>query len=357
MKSLRIAFVSTHPSLRRFRNDGSFIYRCENLALALTHLGHKASLLHITSLLVKTDFDVVVFLRPGHTWLFDHVVRRLRARGILLIADVDDLVFDPECAEFRPSIRNGKKHHDEVRKNFALNAEAMSFMDRIQFSTPELARRYRALYPDAICHVIPNAGYRTWNAIKPFSGTGRNISYLAGTRTHDRDFSVVVPALERLLNRHQDLTIRLVGPLDVGLKHARVRRLERVTFDKYWPLVRESHITIAPLEDTPFNQCKSAIKIIESAMMNVPIVASRVGDYANIETTGVLHADSCDEWEAKLEYALEPAHHAAMREGLRERIKMFADIDRLALQFVELITSDHHSISSNIAVPIELPVN
>src|SRR5947209_19614802 len=77
MKPLRIAFVSVHPSLRRFRNDGSFIYRCENLALALSNIGHKVRLLHISALLFRNDFDVVVFLRPTRSWMFDYVVRRL----------------------------------------------------------------------------------------------------------------------------------------------------------------------------------------------------------------------------------------------------------------------------------------
>lgn len=212
-------------------------------------------------------------------------------------------------------------------------------MDKVQFSTPELARRYRQLYPQAICTSIRNAGYRRWNEIAPNPVTDRNISYLVGTRTHDRDFSIVVPVLERLLDRHKDLTVRLVGPIDVGLNHARVKRLERVHFNKYVQLVRDSHITIAPLEDTPFNQCKSAIKAIESGMMNVPIVASRVGDYVNIDTLGLLHASSADEWESQLELALDPVNHRQLSEGLRERMSGFADIDRLAIEFIDFVTT------------------
>lgn len=335
--SLRIAFVSVHPSLRRFRNDGSFIYRCENPGLALSHLGHKVTLLHISALLVRSDFDVVVFLRPERSWLFDHVVRRLRARGIQLIADVDDLIFDPDCADFRPSIRNGKTNQDEVRKAYASNAQAMNMMDKMQFSTPELARRYRALYPEAVCNVIRNAGYRTWNAIEPRNDVKKNISYLVGTRTHDRDFSIVVPVLKHLLEKHKDLTVRLVGPIDVGLNHERVQRLERVTFDKYALLVRDSYVTIAPLEDTPFNQCKSAIKATEGAMMNVPTVASRVGDYVNIDVPGVLHASTPEEWEAQLEYALDAENHRHLSEGLRERMRPYSDIDQAVGKFIEFV--------------------
>lgn len=346
-KSLRIAFVSVHPSLRRFRNDGSFIYRCENLALALSALGHRTSLLHVSALLFRSDFDVVVFLRPERSWMFDYAVRRLRKRGVQMVADVDDLIFDPECADFRPSIRNGKTNQAEVRKAFAANAEAMGMMDKVQFSTRELARRYRALYPQAIVNVIPNAGYRTWGDIAPNPNTGRNISYLVGTRTHDRDFSIVVPVLERLLDRHPDLTVRLVGPIDVGLNHERVRRLERVTFDKYAELVRDSYITIAPLEDTPFNQCKSAIKATEGAMMNVPTVASRVGDYVNIDVTGLLYASTPEEWETQLEFALDPDNHRCLSEGLRERMRAYSDIDQSALEFIAFVTKQDNQTGTS----------
>jgi glycosyltransferase involved in cell wall biosynthesis len=142
-----------------------------------------------------------------------------------------------------------------------------------------------------------------------------------------------------LLEKHADLTVRLVGPIDVGLNHPRVKRLERVTFDKYAELVRDSYITIAPLEDTPFNQCKSAIKATEGAMMNVPTVASRVGEYVNIDVRGLLHAGSPEEWETQLEFALDPDNHRQLSEGLRERMRAYGDIDRHAVQFIEFVTN------------------
>src|SRR5690606_3457590 len=121
-------------------------------------MGHKTSLLHINALLVRRDFDVVVFLRPSYSKLFSYIVKALRARKVQLIADVDDLIFDPDCAEFRPSIRNGKTNCDEVRQHFSMNAVALSMMDKVQFSTPELARRYQVLYPLMTCATIRNAG-------------------------------------------------------------------------------------------------------------------------------------------------------------------------------------------------------
>lgn len=340
MKSLRIAFVSSHPRIRRFRRDASYIYRCENPALALSALGHKISLIHITALLIRRDFDIAVFLRPSRSWMFDYVTDRLRARGTTLIGDADDLIFDPACAQFRPSVRNNLSDQMKTQSKFILHASALAKMDKVQFSTGELVRRYLALHPQAQCAVIPNAGHRSWGVIPLASPCSeRNISYFSGTRTHDRDFSLVAPALEALLQRHDDLKIRIVGPVSNIFDHPRVIKIEKVLFKDYPQLVRASHISIAPLEDTPFNQCKSALKALEAGMMNVPIVTSPVGDYSGLNVEGVLRANSASEWESQLEFALDPENYQRLSAGLRERMQGFADVDDCAAKFLQFATS------------------
>lgn len=340
MTSMRIAFVSSHPSMRRFRRDASYIYRCENLALALSALGHKVSLVHINALLIRREFDIAVFLRPSHSWVFDYVTDRLRARGTILIGDVDDLIFDPACAEFRPSVRNNLSGQEKTQGKFILHASALGKMDKMQFSTGELERRYLALHPQAQCAVIPNAGHRSWRAISPaLPRAERSISYFSGTRTHDRDFSLVVPALEKLLHRYDDLKIRIVGPVSNAFDHPRVIKIKKVLFKDYPQLVRSSHISIAPLEDTPFNQCKSALKALEAGMMNVPIVASPVGDYSSMNVEGVLHAKSSAEWESQLDWALDPENYRRLSAGMRGRMHDFADVDDCATRFLHFATN------------------
>lgn len=340
MTPLRIAFVSSHPSMRRYRRDASYIYRCENLALALTELGHQVSLTHLNVLLLRRDFDIAVFLRPAQSLLFDYVVERMRKRGTLLIGDADDLIFDPTCAAFRPSVRNNLSDEVRTQEKFISHASAMKKMDKLQFSTDDLVRRYKALNPYADCAVIPNAGFRLWRDIPTAAICAKpNISYFSGTRTHDRDLALVRPILEKLLERHRNLTIRIVGPVTDTLHHPRAVKIAKVSFTEYPHLVKNSHISIAPLEDTPFNQCKSALKALEAGMMNVPTVVSSIGDYSNVRLDGVLHANSAQEWESQLEYALVPTNYERMREGLRERMQEFSDIDAVAENFLAFANS------------------
>lgn len=332
MRSLRIAFVSSSPNMRRFRRDASFIYRCENLALALGAMGHKTDLIHITMLLFFSDYDVVVFLRPFKSWKFDYAVKKLRARGATLIGDVDDLIFDPAYAEFRPAVRNGLEDLAKTQEKFSAHASALQEMDVVHCSTRTLAEHYLALYPRVRkCKVVPNAPHRSWDIINPCEKIAlRRISYFSGTRTHDRDLAIVVPVLRHLLARHHDLTVQLVGPVSADLQHPRVERVAKVDFKTYAQLVKASYICIAPLEDTPFNRCKSALKAMEAGAMNVPTIASPIGEYAEISINGVLKAGAIGEWESQLEFALDYANHERLRAGLRERMRSLYQIDEIA---------------------------
>jgi len=332
---LNIAFVSGHPRPWKYRQDASFIYRCENLGLALRRLGHRVTFAHLNRLLLPVRFDVVVFMRPAASWRFEHVVRRARAAGALLLGDFDDLLFDPRFASFRPSVVNDPHMLSRALERFTRYAQAIGMLDGALLSTDELMARFEEAHPATRCAVIPNAPHHSWLRLPPaVTATPHAITYFSGTRTHDRDFSLVEGALEELLARRDDVVLRVVGPVRTSIRSARVECHERVPFARYAELVRQSHVNIAPLEDTPFNRCKSAIKVLEAAVLGVPSVVSPVGEYLRIRTPGVLYAADPAEWAAQIDFACDPGKHAWLAQGLRERILGLADVDAFAHAFV-----------------------
>jgi hypothetical protein len=332
---LNIAFVSGHPRPWKYRQDGSFIYRCENLGLALRRQGHRVTFTHLNTLLLPLRFDVVVFMRPLLSGRYERVVQRLRRVGAVLLGDFDDLLFDPQFAAFRPAVMNGAAPLERVRAQLERYAQAVHALDGMILSTDELAGRFRAAYPAARNVVIPNAPHQSWLPLRrAATPANRVITYFSGTRTHDRDFSLVAGSLERLLGRREDLLLRLVGPVTAPAASARLERHERVPFARYAQLVRESYVNLAPLEDTPYNRCKSALKVLEGGVLGVPTIASPVGEYLRMRARGVLYASGEEEWLDRLEFACDPEKNAWLAQGMRERILTLADIDAFACEFV-----------------------
>lgn len=336
---MRIAFVSTHPRPRHYRQDASFIYRCGNLAHSLRTLGHRVELMHLRDLFWRGRFDVIVFLRPRCTWMLRAAVAWARHRGTHLIGDADDLVFDPDMAQYRPGVQAGRQSEARARAKFASHAAALDLMDGVTLSTRELTVRYVALRPDAKVLQLSNTPSRDWLKVPPAEVTQKipSISYFSGTHTHDADFGLVAPALKRLLDGMPDLTVRVVGPLQTSLSHPRLLFSGRVGFSDYVHLVRDSYVTIAPLVDTPFARCKSAIKVLESAVMGVPAVASAVGEYAELDIRGILKVPSPDQWEAVLRQALNSSVHPSLAAGLRERVLTRSDPNALAHSFISFV--------------------
>lgn len=82
-------------------------------------------------------------------------------------------------------------------------------------------------------------------------------------------------------------------------------------------------ISICPLEDNPFNQCKSNIKWMESAMAGVPVVASNVYPYeTSIEhgITGFLVKDNND-WTKYLSKLIDnPELREKMAKAAKEEV-------------------------------------
>jgi hypothetical protein len=60
---LNIAFLACNRNPQLFWRDPSFVYRCENLGLALQKLGHRVTWLHWSQLRPGQRFDVAVFHR------------------------------------------------------------------------------------------------------------------------------------------------------------------------------------------------------------------------------------------------------------------------------------------------------
>ena len=188
--------------------------------------------------------------------------------------------------------------------------------DRVQVSTPLLAERLvpfvrggidriqvianglderlwsAAGEPGALCAEAPlaEAPFAEAMAAAGVSPGPVRILYM-GTATHGADLDLVLPALARLHETFGDrIAIEIVGIMGAGVLPPFIRRVEvprraGLTYPAFvaWLTDRQRRqpwsIGIAPLADTAFNRCKSAIKMLDYAALGLATVVSDMAAY------------------------------------------------------------------------------
>ncbi|CUS49595.1 Glycosyl transferases group 1 [Idiomarinaceae bacterium HL-53] len=317
-------FVSCVKNEARLRQDPAFQYRCINIAHELSDLGRENKCIHFSELSTKAKNEIFIFQRPStrsffQHWKFIRKLKKLKANGCLLIADFDDLVFAPDFAEESPGVKNGSVSVQQTRENYQNHQRTLFLFDAFTFSTEPLLETFLQFIPSAPVLQVPNTAFWTW-ASKPITNRKPEaddkiiLTYFPGTASHDRDFRIIEPALERLLNEEEQVELHITGVLQSSLigNHPKVKFNSRVPFEDYWKVAQQGTINLAPLEMSHFNHCKSALKGIEGSFWNKRTIATAIPDMTRLEHCGVTLVHDADSWYATLKQTVEEE---------RERIK------------------------------------
>ncbi len=301
-------------------------YRSLHLAEQLACASIPVDVTHITAsglqkLLKAHQPAVVVFQRVEHDAHVARLQRLCRSKGALTLYDTDDLVFDQDVFQYIDS----PDFSDPVRarlyrKTMQRHAAMLQACDAALVSTPFLADRvaklgkpvyvHRNTFSAAMLHAAQQAHQARTTAGEQ---TRVVLGYASGTRTHDRDFAVVRPVLQTLLQQYPQAQVWVIGALDAGDWQAfgtRFRHLPAVAWQQLPGLLAQFDINLAPLvHDNPFARAKSEIKWMEAALLHLPTVASPADAFCEaIEDgqTGFL-AHEAAEWQQKLACLIETA--------------------------------------------------
>jgi glycosyltransferase involved in cell wall biosynthesis len=237
------------------------------------------------------------------------LVERLRRRGAALFVDNDDAfsLLTPGHAE--------KAAYED--KDSALRY-LMHEADHVWFSTARLQAAYSVHAPRSSV-AGNNLDPRLWRnyrqSRKPFpSGDRLRILYM-GTATHDADFAVVVPALDRLNDAYPgQFEVVIVGAVRQPPARSWLSILPPPSNCGDYPrfvrwLMKQGpfDVGLAPLEDNDFNACKSDIKFIDYCALGLLPVLSDVPAYSgDAKLLGLaLHArNTPEDWFATIEKVL-----------------------------------------------------
>jgi GT2 family glycosyltransferase/glycosyltransferase involved in cell wall biosynthesis len=185
-------------------------------------------------------------------------------------------------------------------------AALLAGADRVHVSTPLLAERLVPFVRGGISHiqVIANGlDERLWSSPVELGASQTEALAMAGvapgpvrilymgTATHGADLDLVLPALARLHETFGErIAIEIVGITGPGVLPPFIRRVEvprraGLSYPAFvaWLTDRQRRqpwsIGIAPLANTAFNRCKSAIKVLDYAALGLATVVSDMPVY------------------------------------------------------------------------------
>jgi len=210
---------------------------------------------------------------------------------------------------------NRLDNHAEYNRHQESIEALIKTANLVTVSTQELAQRYRDIARSI--EIIPNMlSNRLWSAAPRTRQQDAFIRALyMGTPTHDDDIDMILPALTTIWEQSQNFRLTIVGVSKNEHKFKNISWIEQINppskakpYDSFVPWLREiamrCDFAVAPLVDTPFNRCKSDLKILEYSALGLPVIASDLPQY-RIDAPFVTLTDNDQQaWEHVLSDAI-----------------------------------------------------
>jgi glycosyltransferase involved in cell wall biosynthesis len=266
---------------------------------------------------IVSRYKVVVFHRVLFTKSIEVILTHLKAAGVTVLFETDDLVYDPQYLHLMDYYTNMNSLEKKLYEN-GVGGEILSdpYVQYATTSTPFLQQKLteRGKQVFLVRNKMSQEDVRWAEEIlaqkvqtKKAANKIVRIAYLSGTPSHNKDFATITEPLCRILAEFPQVSLVLAGPLDTNDALAAYRRqIIRVPFaprKEYFATVASVDITVAPLEiGNAFCEAKSELKFFEAGLFSVPTVASRTGTFEGAITDGTDGFVACsdEEWYEKL---------------------------------------------------------
>ncbi|MCS5452509.1 glycosyltransferase [Enterobacter huaxiensis] len=286
---------------------------------------------------LKIPFSNIVVNARNHIYVFNRIsnsgaamLRTLKIRGFKIICDVDDYwVLDDD--HYLADVYKASGMADQI-------IESLKLADYVTVTTPLLASKVRQYNKKVV--VIPNAlpfdeGQFTRSEDKE---SGRPFIYVAGA-SHRNDIKILDGLYSHIAiagankQKEWDKIIRMA-------KGAAFK--EELPADSYMDAYNGHKVALAPLVGSPFNACKSNLKMLEAGAKGLPLIASPVSPYWNaVDKDVVLWARDKEAFrEQMVKLYRNPRMLEDCAERLAEHVRLhysLAEANELRRQLIESI--------------------
>ena len=292
--------------------DNPHRFRCENQAEQLRKQGLIGDIIYFNALDVRMVdyYDIFIFYRLPISPLIKEFIQKAKKQNKLCIFDIDDLLFDKKYVKDRYELKRMTKQEREVYLDGVRRTnETIKLCDYGVTTTKTLAQEMRKYLKDVyIARNSMSDIYIELSEKEYEKGKVRNddeiiLGYASGSPSHDKDFEMIEDMIVSLLKKYSNLKLMIIGFLELSSKfdnyRGRIIRQKFVNWKDLPTVLNRFDINLAPSEDTLFNNSKSEIKFLESALLRIPTVASATNPFKHAIQNGKTSflAENLKDWE------------------------------------------------------------
>ena len=283
---------------------------------------------------IKEEADVIIVQRPLDNSL-TALIKQAQRQGIATVVEIDD--------DFS-SVHQNNAAHSYMVGTPAASAKwvetATAAADHVTVSTPQLLKYARHGRSSVLRNCVPESIFdiaTTREETKP------RLGWTGSVQTHPDDLQQTKGAVAEILKTNK-LDFNVIGDgemVQTFLKLDKETKLFAtgwVPIEHYYgALINYVDIGIVPLELSPFNEAKSALKGLEYAALGIPYVASPTREYIRMEAYGVgKTAKTPGEWRKHLQRMLDRSSETErLAEEARDRIRAEHTYSVTAPQWIE----------------------
>jgi O-antigen biosynthesis protein len=267
---------------------------------------------------IEASADILVISRVRHDFATTALVQQFNAQGKKVWFDIDDWVFDPQAIGLIIHTA-GQTESDEVLNYWHAVVSRMRQMLLLcdgAITTNRYLAQKLSKFVNMPIKVIPNFANEQQLAVSQplylnklnlvaIEAQAIKLGYFSGSASHNRDITLLFPALEIIMAGDPRVQLVLVGPIELGEQAVRFEQLysNRITrhgFTDYvylQQLIAEVDFNLVPLQTNEFTHCKSELKYVDAAIVGTLTISSPTHAYAAAIQhghNGYLAADS--EW-------------------------------------------------------------
>lgn len=320
----RVLFVSGEP------HTPGTLYRCIRNAEACRIAGHEARVINSKDI-TPDDIKwahVLIFWRVEFSNHIAIALNLAKEFGVLTAFDADDIVFKPQLAhiEIIDGIRTIGTTEAETSRTFNNMKQTLLRTDFAVATTKEMwehmAQVLIVKHAGPLIFQLPNIFDDECVRLSRYHARLKRIDkqddfirigYASGTRTHQRDFGRIIPALISVFRKrphvklvlfrepenHRPILLMGEYPELAGFED-RIEWRDTVPLKELPKELARFDISIAPLEtENVFCNAKSELKYFEAALTNVCSVVSPTGPFKRTVEHGITGflAETIEEWE------------------------------------------------------------